>query len=1470
MKKFRIFRLCEMDVGSLPSFGSLRLKSVRYAGGELCQAEGRLRRAGGLCRQSTRRAHAARYVRRPTAIGISLFSRVRCGEQSTIPASLRAALSRPGGPLSRTVRHSAAPAARCRGPCGTQPIRGTITAAGHALRRLEPQSESIQSSNLSSRPWAWSRGGLSRSSDTAFEGLSGLVALLRARSSSLLKIWNFSDPCRSILPVFSHRKGSLVMSGLDEHSEFFDIFDLNTLKSSQNMIKLCHTLMFQHMEVFCVIYAPLAISRNYDPAGVRQNFLTKNVLRWDTLNAMVFQGTGRSWEHAEIFSRFFKEVLRNEIKVTSNEFKFRVVIQVKLRQIEQIHFVAVHIGVKHCLQKVLFKTATAPLQNKYLRISSPNSNLILPSPSLLSTAAKRLKFLPSPKDCAIPKRDFTNRVSRTLATFDLDRIEPDNGAAQISCHPPAIILFQHKNKKFRKIKKMKNTISDKIKNYLNGCIYWNRPKIENRIGASEKHVYLYIKCVKFHTVEAINSHRGKSFQNSGKSNIQSAGGEMIVNYDHAFDAIGWRPDKYDPLPRLKSEHLLLFFGIGHERKNKSSNVYLGNGGTKETSKYVVAIFVGEDDDVRLAGLPTMPTRMCVSGLADLFWLDKLPEYASDSGSVLFSASPPTVRKLDAQNEQPPVNGHGGGGERERERLVTVKRSGSPPPAPSPSPAPAVPPPQLQIPPQPQPPARKPSPNHFLPVSLPNGVPKVERVSPAPPAGLVPAAMPVAHHRIAPAPGPPPVPTAPSVVPAPVSVSYSRPHSYLSPYPPMAAHVSHVSMAHPQLSLQGPTSVMAPSQSIPPAHAPPVAYHHPPLYAPYNATPYLPPTSHHQGESNAFSLKQMPKPMLQAPSRSPLSLKPSVTSSIGLMSPVTTTSISNMSHHRPDAISSQQQQQLMGGRTHSPRGHSPSSRERDSYSSSVSSLSRGSMGTPSSLASLPPTASVYSTSAPAQPPHHSHHPSVVPSVVQPSVAPAAQSSSLPYKQPSSPWVSSTNPPTASAPARTGLTPHHPFAPPIFPPNPVGAAPPPVSTAPAPPPVAPNPFSAETLFQSTPIIDLPVDQGDLLRRELDSRFLATQDRGPYIRTEMHHHQHQHTHVHQHTTPIIPPPPPGALFSSPIVNKSGKWNAMHVRVAWEIYHHQQKSAGGEAKVSGPLIGKSDFMRPPTHMFGPPPAPHPPPPTHAPHPPPPHPFTAPTHRSVPANAYEHGPPTFPPSLGSSVFGRYPPTGPSFPTALPTFPHAGALHDPWGRMPPRAMAPQGFPAPPSPWGLKPEVIDEREREREKERRESRERDRQRREEKQRHRLAAAAAAAASATSKNAHPFASHPLRFCHLRQFPKRRKLCLADLSITSPQQPQPRRGSNPVRCRRTFRNHRGTHTGTMPCGTIRSWRPSKRKSSGPNSSAPIRERRIRHLWRTSDPRRQVRLRTGYRPPPCRPYPRMRAVSLDSHRKSRVRMFLM
>lgn len=57
--------------------------------------------------------------------------------------------------------------------------------------------------------------------------------------------------------------------------------------------------------------------------------------------------------------------------------------------------------------------------------------------------------------------------------------------------------------------------------------------------------------------------------------------------------------------------------------------------------------------------------------------------------------------------------------------------------------------------------------------------------------------------------------------------------------------------------------------------------------------------------------------------------------------------------------------------------------------------------------------------------------------------------------------------------------------------------------------------------------------------------------------------------------------------VLQKTGKWNAMHVRIAWEIYHHQQKQAT-EAKVVGGSVGppKADLLRPPTHLF--PPRPH------------------------------------------------------------------------------------------------------------------------------------------------------------------------------------------------------------------------------------------------------------------------------------------
>uniref|UniRef100_A0A667IFI5 Fibrosin like 1 n=1 Tax=Lynx canadensis TaxID=61383 RepID=A0A667IFI5_LYNCA len=146
--------------------------------------------------------------------------------------------------------------------------------------------------------------------------------------------------------------------------------------------------------------------------------------------------------------------------------------------------------------------------------------------------------------------------------------------------------------------------------------------------------------------------------------------------------------------------------------------------------------------------------------------------------------------------------------------------------------------------------------------------------------------------------------------------------------------------------------------------------------------------------------------------------------------------------------------------------------------------------------------------------------------------------------------------------------------------------------------------------------PADH-ELLRQELNARFLvqsaerpgAPLGPGALLRAEFHQHQHthQHTHQHQHTfapfpaglppTPLLQPaaPPPFDKYapkldspyfrhsntSNPIevtgrasavhtllqkapgvsdpyrtaVRKPGKWCAMHVQIAWQIYRHQQK---------------------------------------------------------------------------------------------------------------------------------------------------------------------------------------------------------------------------------------------------------------------------------------------------------------------------
>ncbi|CAG9102180.1 unnamed protein product [Plutella xylostella] len=179
--------------------------------------------------------------------------------------------------------------------------------------------------------------------------------------------------------------------------------------------------------------------------------------------------------------------------------------------------------------------------------------------------------------------------------------------------------------------------------------------------------------------------------------------------------------------------------------------------------------------------------------------------------------------------------------------------------------------------------------------------------------------------------------------------------------------------------------------------------------------------------------------------------------------------------------------------------------------------------------------------------------------------------------------------------------------------------------------------------------------------------------------------------------PPPRP--------VSKSGKWNAMHVRIAWEIYNHQQKekaSGGGGAP-------DKDKLR----AFPPPPAPAPP---------------APPPAAAYRSPYDLPPPYLPPHhphlAGVSPFARYGASG--FPGAPPPFglspyarefalssslhgvhhpPSLAALHEAW----------RAGPRPPPALDARREhderarrERDERERERDRREREDRERRKQR------------------------------------------------------------------------------------------------------------------------------------------------------------------
>ncbi|XP_021366011.1 autism susceptibility gene 2 protein-like isoform X3 [Mizuhopecten yessoensis] len=295
-------------------------------------------------------------------------------------------------------------------------------------------------------------------------------------------------------------------------------------------------------------------------------------------------------------------------------------------------------------------------------------------------------------------------------------------------------------------------------------------------------------------------------------------------------------------------------------------------------------------------------------------------------------------------------------------------------------------------------------------------------------------------------------------------------------------------------------------------------------------------------------------------------------------------------------------------------------------------------------------------------HHRYSPQISPSASIPPYPLHSTPNHTPTFPPHHPQLP-PHPPSAHTP---GHPPHSMFAPPL-PPGPAGASLTSGSLSGA---------SAVSLSSHSPSDSMSYANQEILREELNRRFLATQDRPvpsiggahPFIRSDVHQHQHQHMHQHQHThqhmypihipgslgpppapllyekvpkldspfyrpqipglqtyptgmSPLMPPAGPGPLNSGlnsgipgafqpkrvssslhpaqmmlaslrdrdkanptpggglPAQKKSGKWCAVHVRIAWEIYQHQQRQSDTQ---KGQSEGKNvEPLRPPSHLL-------------------------------------------------------------------------------------------------------------------------------------------------------------------------------------------------------------------------------------------------------------------------------------------------
>ncbi|EEC10749.1 conserved hypothetical protein, partial [Ixodes scapularis] len=193
-------------------------------------------------------------------------------------------------------------------------------------------------------------------------------------------------------------------------------------------------------------------------------------------------------------------------------------------------------------------------------------------------------------------------------------------------------------------------------------------------------------------------------------------------------------------------------------------------------------------------------------------------------------------------------------------------------------------------------------------------------------------------------------------------------------------------------------------------------------------------------------------------------------------------------------------------------------------------------------------------------------------------------------------------TASSNSLTSLVFSKPWVSHHFPPHPGMFA------APIPPPPAPTLASSALGLPGGPagyVGDSPLlPNQDLLRRELDTRFLASQDRSiaipppPYMRTELHQHHAPHQqHLHPHS-PFLPPALAGSLVPQPGPHLYDKF---HTKLDSPFYSRSALGLSGYTGLS-PLLnpsmtsgtpfvapGKGDMLRAPNHhLYSAMPRPH------------------------------------------------------------------------------------------------------------------------------------------------------------------------------------------------------------------------------------------------------------------------------------------